>query len=115
MLRLQHSPTIGQTPFSIANCGDCLNLFGESRSGARMPQKDDGKIGGKIKISRRIFVAAAAIAGADVGMLGFSLQSRVESSSRLSLGDPAKYRSEENNAMNQNRNLGDEIVKEKIR
>ena len=42
-----------------------------------MPQQNDGETGGKIKISRRTFVAGAAIFGTDMAMFGNSVLKRV--------------------------------------
>jgi hypothetical protein len=78
-------------------------------------QQDNGDAGGKIKIFRRMFVASVAVAAADVAMLATSAETRSESSSSLSLNDPSKNKSKENNAMNFDGNMSGEIVKEKIR
>jgi hypothetical protein len=80
-----------------------------------MPQNGDGKTGGEIKISRRTFVAAAAISGADFAIFGASAQLRAGSSPRLSSHEPAENKSKENHAMNLDGNVNDEILKEKIR
>jgi hypothetical protein len=80
-----------------------------------MPQQDEGETGGKIKISRRTFVASVAVAATDVAILGNLQQARAEAPFRLSLDDPSKNKSKENNAMNLDGNVNDEIVKEKIR
>jgi hypothetical protein len=80
-----------------------------------MPQQGDGETGGKIKISRRMFVAAAAIVSADVAILGISTQASTRLSPRINIEDVLENKSKENNAMNLDGNMSVEIVKEKIR
>jgi hypothetical protein len=80
-----------------------------------MPQQGDGETGGKIKISRRMFVAAAAIVSADVAILGISTQASTRLSPPINIEDALENKSKENNAMNVDGNMSDEIVKEKIR
>src|SRR5580704_11940962 len=62
-LRLQHSPTSGHTPFSIANCDDCRMLQPFRATGAPSPsgrlallplqyQEGDREMKRKIKVER---------------------------------------------------------------
>jgi hypothetical protein len=70
---------------------------------------------GRIEISRRIFVGAAAIAGVGVAALGSSALADAGPLPPRSLAGASKNNSTEDGAMNQDSNLSDEIVKAKIR